>query len=154
MINVTFKEIDLSKTKRGGGTGLKLNQYYLILHDGHFYIGKFYGKQDDLSFNLGWYSVPYEPPGENASGFQKIWKVIGLEKIAKENELEFAKIHKDYYIKHGCTTNGVKIDETFPIEMFLYHYNPKQKEAEKRYFQEHNYDTPEDDWYEDDDDVC
>jgi hypothetical protein len=113
-------EIDLSKTTKNGGAGLEVGSTYLCLIGGNFFCGTFGKQWYGLNFN-GWYSgLQYDPPNTNMSMFQRMWRVDNADTIAKESEMEYAVGCREWAIKNHMTSNGKTIDESTPIEAFLY----------------------------------
>ena len=79
----TLVEIDLRKTTRQPGAGLEANgPYYLCQINERLFVGKFDLQHYGLHFN-NWISgsvgIQYDPPGTNFSGWERVWRIDGLE---------------------------------------------------------------------------
>jgi hypothetical protein len=118
-----LEEIDLSKTTKHGGAGLSVGPTYLVLYCGRFYTGTFGKQWYGLNFN-GIYDAgaQYDPPGENYSSWQKIWKIKNAGAIAKAEEKSFMERRRTYAIGR-LKSNGQTITDAAPLEAFA--YNPK-----------------------------
>ena len=116
-----FTEIDLSKTTKDGGAGLEVGPTYLVLYNGQFHVGTFEKQWYGLNFNgIYWAGAQYDPPGENYSGWQKIWLFEDAEEIANEEEMAYAIRRRRYAIDFRMTDNGQTIIEDAPLEAFMY----------------------------------
>lgn len=137
----TLTEIDLAQTTNKGGAGLEVGPTYLVLHRGRFHCGTFSTQWYGLNFN-GIYPAgcQYDPPGTNASDWQKIWRIDNADEIAASLELDYAERQRRYAIDHRLESNGQTITEQTPLGAFLYVQNRKVPAMPKR---------DEDDWDED-----
>ena len=125
-------EIDLTKTTCQGGSGLEAGPTYLVMYSGRFYAGEFdmvwYGLNFQGIYNAG---AQYDPPGENSSSWQKVWRIEDAAKISAEAEHDYAVAQRRHAIDFHCTSNGQTITEEAPLEAFLYHPTvpamPRQK---------------------------
>ena len=133
-------EIDLNNTTEEGNEDLCPGPTYVALINGAFEKGVFGKQWFGLVFH-GTVHLQYDPPSENFSPWQRVWRVddteltkwsgdailmlCGLdpEKITTEGELPYAERRRAYAISHKMTRKGVVIDETTPVE--AYFYNPK-----------------------------
>lgn len=128
-----FTEIDLSKTTTKGGAGLEVGPTYLVMYGGRFYAGIFdmqwYGLNFQEIYDAG---AQYDPPGENSSDWQRVWRIENAEEMAAEAEHAYAVSKRRHAIDFHCTSNGQTITEDAPLEAFLYHPEvsamPKQKD--------------------------
>ena len=117
-----FTEIDLTKTTTKGGPGLEVGPTYLVMYDGRFHVGEFDMQWYGLNF-CGIYDAgaQYDPPGENGSSWQRVWRFENAEEMAAEAEPAYAESRRRHAIDFHCTSNGQTITEESPIEAFLYH---------------------------------
>ncbi len=117
-----FIEIDLSETTQKGGAGLEVGPTYLVLYGGQFHVGTFdmvwYGLNFRGIYDAG---AQYDPPGENSSSWQKIWRFNGAEEISAAEEMAYAISKRRHAIDFKCTSNGQTITEDAPVEAFLYY---------------------------------
>lgn len=126
-------EIDLSQTTSKGGAGLEVGPTYLVLYHGEFHVGKFSKQWYGLNFE-GIYDAgaQYDSPGTNYSAWQRVWKFTNAKPMSAEAEPEFARMRREYAINHGLTSNKQTIDDSSPLEAFVYHPKvpamPKQQE--------------------------
>lgn len=140
-------EIDLSKTTTMGGDGLEVGPTYLVMYSGRFYAGEFdmqwYGLNFREIYDAG---AQYDPPGENSSDWQRIWRVENAEKISSEAEHDYAVSKRRHAIDFHCTSNGQTITEEAPLEAFFYYPEvpcmPPLKEDDDEYYDEDD----EEDW--------
>jgi hypothetical protein len=131
-----FVEINLSLTTSKGGAGLEVGPTYLVLYRGAFHIGKFSEQWYGLNFR-GIYQAgaQYDPPGENYSNWQRIWRITNAEDLSAEAEPEYKQRRRQYAIAY-LTSNGQRIDESAPLDAFGYHPScdpmpPKNQETEE-----------------------
>jgi hypothetical protein len=77
-----FTEVDLSKTTRHGSDELTVGPTYICLIHGSYFIGTFGKVWFGLNFN-GWHGcgLQYDPPGTNASRWQRVWRFDNAELI-------------------------------------------------------------------------
>ncbi len=112
-------EIDLSQTTSHGGAGLEVGPTYLALYHGQFICGTFSKVWFGLTFNGG-AARQYDPPGTNSSGWQRIWRITNTGRIAEAAEPDYAASLRDQAILAKLRSNGQTIDESAPLEAFLY----------------------------------
>lgn len=130
-MQLSLKEIDLSQTSKDGGAGLEAGPTYLVLYGGSYYVGSFSTQWYGLNFN-GIYDAgaQYDPPGNNYSEWQRIWRLDNAEEISRAAEPEYMRSRRAYAIRH-LVHGGRKIDETAPLEAFAYNPTvPVMPEAE------------------------
>lgn len=75
MITPEFQEILLAGTTKHGGNGLEVGPLYLVLHGGHFYVGRFSEVWFGLNLFVGSHNIQYDPPGTNSSLWQRVWRL-------------------------------------------------------------------------------
>ena len=112
-------EIDLSATTSRGGAGLEVGPTYLVLYDGRFHVGRFSMLWYGLSFEGYTGAAQYDPPGANYSSWQRVWRLDNAGAISAAAEPDYA-IRRRAYAIGRMKSNGQLIDETAPIEAFLY----------------------------------
>lgn len=111
-------EIDLSKTTRKGGGGLEVGPQYLVLYDGNLHLISF----SEVWFGLTCHYPPgqYDPPGENCSRWQRVWKIEGQDELAAQLEPEYAASRKAQAISRGLRIKKQPVTEDTPVEAFNY----------------------------------
>ncbi len=82
-----FVEVDLTKTTKHGSDELTVGPVYLCLKGGHFYVGKFSKVWFGLNFSAGHGSWQYDPPGTNASNWQRAWRFLNAEDIVLQQRV-------------------------------------------------------------------
>jgi hypothetical protein len=117
-----LKPLDMSKADDHEHPDIKIGSdtTYLCLIRGNFFVGYFSRQWYGLVFNYSGGFFQFDAPGFNSSEFQQIWQIANADEIAQKYEMEYARSRREWCIRHGCTSNGKKIDETSPIEAWLY----------------------------------
>ncbi len=79
-----FTEVDLAKTTKHGSDEVYPGPVYLALVNGRYDIGRFnpvwYGLTSDGSFG----NRQYDPPGTNASRWQRLWRFDNAEDLKNQ----------------------------------------------------------------------
>lgn len=116
-----LSEIDLSLTTKEGGAGLEVGPTYLVMYNGQFYVGDFDKQWYGLNF-CGIYDAgaQYDPPGENYSSWQRVWRFENAEDMVTEAERKYAEQRRRYAIDHKLHSNGQQITEDATTEAFFY----------------------------------
>lgn len=82
-----FVEVDLTKTTKHGSDELRVGPTYLCLINNIFRVGHFSKVWFGLNFDSGANSFQYDPPGTNASRWQRAWRFLNAEDIVNQQRV-------------------------------------------------------------------
>lgn len=82
-----FTEVDLAKTTKHGSDEVYPGPIYLALINGRYDIGRFNPVWYGLTFDGSFGNRQYDPPGTNASRWQRLWRFDNAEDILQTHKL-------------------------------------------------------------------
>lgn len=91
-MRLILERVDLDKCTKTDGRrysdhpDIVEDEYYMVIWHGDTYVGKFARNWNGLIFypSGGGHSRQFYKPGTNASGWQLVWKMTGVEAVVKE----------------------------------------------------------------------
>lgn len=144
-INILSHRVNYCRDEDRILDGVDTKHSYIALIKGKYHRGRFSSVWFGFNFHspgfahYGCGCVQYDPPNENGSDWQRLWRIedptipkwmsgdailmmCGLDpvKIRADEEMPMAIRQRNHSIKHHCVYRGKTIDETSPIEAWLY----------------------------------